>query len=185
MTAVLTWLWSTRAKCWTSWSFWYRAPFQDHTYLFSTKQRYEKQVFIVQVIKIADVWWTSVTTTFKAEQSMHEHTCMLKLPNVAQQNSLFLIWIRKMYLAGCKLHIQTVTFLIVLTLKQYVNAKTIWGLEVWNINRHDDYCQPLTTHAASILGHSWSFSGEASCFWTKSVFYPWQSSVCILPLVCT
>ena len=170
MTAVLTWLWSTRAKCWTSWSFWYKAPFQDDTYLFSTKQRYEKQVFIVQVIEIADVWWTSVATTFKAEQSMHEHTCMLKLPNVAQQNSLFLIWIRKMYLAGCKLHIQTVTFLIVLTLKQYVNAKTIWGLEVWNINRHDDYCQPLTTHTASILGHSWSFSGEAGCFWTKSVF---------------
>ena len=22
----------------------------------------------------------------------------------------------------------------------------------------------LTTHAASILGHSWSFSGEAGCF---------------------
>ena len=30
-----------------------------------------------------------------------------------------------MYLAGCRLHIQTVTFLSVLTLKQYANAKTI------------------------------------------------------------
>ena len=45
-----------------------------------------------------------------------------------------------MYLAGCELHIQTVMFLIILNLKQYVNAKTIWGREVWNINRHDNYC---------------------------------------------
>ena len=30
-----------------------------------------------------------------------------------------------MYLADCRLHIQTVTFLSVLTLKQYANAKTI------------------------------------------------------------
>ena len=29
---------------------------------------------------------------------------------------------REMYLAGCELHIQTLTFLV-LTLKQYVNAK--------------------------------------------------------------
>ena len=80
-----------------------------------------------------------------------------------------------MYLASCKLHFQTVTFLNVLTLKQYVNAKTLWGSEVRNINRHDDYCQPLITYAASILGHSWSFFGEAGGLWTKSFFYPWSA----------
>ena len=31
---------------------------------------------------------------------------------------------REMYLGGCELHIPTLTFLV-LTLKQYVNAKTI------------------------------------------------------------
>ena len=55
----------------------------------SAKQRYEKQVFIVQVIEIAGVWWNSIATTFKAEQSIWA-TCMLKLPNVAQHNFLFL-----------------------------------------------------------------------------------------------
>ena len=80
-----------------------------------------------------------------------------------------------MYLAGCELHFQPVTFLIVLTLKQYVNAKTIWGREVRNVNRHHDYCQPLTTYAASIPAHSWSFSGEAGCFWTESAFYSWSA----------
>ena len=30
-----------------------------------------------------------------------------------------------MYLAGCELHNQTLAFLMVLALKQYVNAKTI------------------------------------------------------------
>ena len=80
-----------------------------------------------------------------------------------------------MYLASCKLHFQTVKFLNVLTLKQYVNAKTIWGSEVRNINRHDDYCQPLITYAASIPGHSLSFFGEAGGLWTKSFFYPWSA----------
>ena len=59
-----------------------------------------------------------------------------------------------------------------LTVLWYVNAKTIWGNEVQNINHHDDFCQPLTTYAASIPAHSWSFSGEAGCFGTKSAFYP-------------
>ena len=79
-----------------------------------------------------------------------------------------------MYLAGCRLHIQTVTFLSVLTLKQYANAKTIWGREVRNIDRRDDYFQPLTTYTATIPGHSRSFSGEAGCFWTESALYPWS-----------
>ena len=79
----------------------------------------------------------------------------------------------EMYSADCKLYFQPATFLIVLTLKQYVNAKTIWGREVRNINHYYDYCQPLTTYAASIPAQSWSFSGEAGCFWTESAFYPW------------
>ena len=54
-----------------------------------------------------------------------------------------------MYLAGCELHIKTLTFLV-LTLKQYVNVEITWGSEVRNINRNDDYCQPLMTNAASI-----------------------------------
>ena len=58
---------------------------------------------------------------------------------------------REMYLAGCELHIQTLTFLV-LTLKQYVNAKITWGSEVRNINRNDDYCQPLMTNAARESG---------------------------------
>ena len=48
---------------------------------------------------------------------------MLNLPNFSQQNCLFLN--EEYYLAGCELHIQTLTFLIILTLKQYVDAKTI------------------------------------------------------------
>ena len=60
-----------------------------------------------------------------------------------------------------------------LTVLWYVNAKTIWGNEVQNISRHDDFCQPLTTYAASILTHSWSFSGGSRLFWNQ---------VCILPL---
>ena len=47
---------------------------------------------------------------------------MLKLPNVAQQNCLFPN--KEMFLAGCELHIQTLAFLIILTLKQYIPAKT-------------------------------------------------------------
>ena len=51
-----------------------------------------------------------------------------------------------MYLAGCRLHIQTVTFLSVLTLKQYANAYFFFiittnrryhqrlCLEAWHIN---------------------------------------------------
>ena len=58
------------------------------------------------------------------------------------------------------------------------------GREVRNINPHDDYCQPLTTYAASILAHSESFSEEAGRFWTELAFYPW-STVCILPTVYT
>ena len=46
---------------------------------------------------------------------------MLKLPNIAQQTAYSLT--REIYLAGCELHIQTL-MVLVLTLKQYVNAKT-------------------------------------------------------------
>lgn len=60
---------------------------------------------------------------------------------------------RKMYLAGCELHIQTLRFLIVFTLKQYVNAKTMWGSKVGNINRCYDYSHD-DCYAASILAHS-------------------------------
>ena len=48
------------------------------------------------------------------------------------------------------------------------------GREVRNIDRRDDYFQPLTTYAATIPGHSWSFSGEAGCFLTESAFYSWS-----------
>ena len=99
---------------------------------------------------------------------------MLKLPNFAQQNCLFLK--KEIYLAGCELHIQTLLFLIILTLKQYVNTKTIWGSEVRNISCHDDYYQPLMTYMASIPAHSWSFFKEAG-FFRNDHFTPGLQSV--------
>ena len=77
----------------------------------------------------------------------------------------------EMYLAGCELHVQTLPFLV-LTLKQYVDAKTIWRSKVWNVNHRDDHCQPLMTYAAFSPAHFWSFSGEAGYFRTESAFYP-------------
>ena len=116
MTAVSTWSWSARAKCWMSWSFWYKAPFQNHAYLRSTKRRYEKQVFIVQVIEIAHVQWKSIATTFKAAQSIHElHVCYSNLMLLSRTVYSFIWWIEEMCLANCELHIPTLTFLIVLT----------------------------------------------------------------------
>ena len=91
---------------------------------------------------------------------------------------------REMYLAGCELHIQTLTFLV-LTLKQYVNAKTTWGSEVRNINRNDDYCQPLMTNAASIQLILEVEAGKRLVLDPSLHFTPdLQSSVCILPSVC-
>ena len=91
----------------------------------------------------------------------------------------------EMYLAGCELHVRTLPFLV-LTLKQYVNAKTIWRSKVWNVNHRDDHCQPLMTYAAFSPAHFWSFSGEAGYFLEPSLHFTprLQSSVCILPLVC-
>ena len=65
---------------------------------------------------------------------------MLKLPNVAQQNCLFPNK-EITFLAGCELHIQTLAFLIILTLKQYITAKTS---EVRNINCHDHNIDSLS-----------------------------------------
>ena len=43
----------------------------------NAKQRYEEQVFIVQVIEIADVSSESIVSTFKAKQSIHElYVCL-------------------------------------------------------------------------------------------------------------
>ena len=114
MIAVSTWSRSARAKCWTSWSFWYRAP-TPRSRLHSQLKRYEKQVLNIQVIEIADVWWKSIATTFKVEHGIHElHVCQsyLMLFNRAVYSLT-----REMYVAGCELHIQTPTLLIVLTLK--------------------------------------------------------------------
>ena len=88
-----------------------------------------------------------------------------------------------MYLAGCELHIQTLPFLV-LTLKQYVDAKTIWRSEVWNINHHDDYCQPLVTYAALIQPTLKVFLGKQVVLEPSLYFTPGlQSLVCILFLV--
>ena len=110
---------------------------------------------------------------FQGQTKFTWATCMLKLPNVAQQNCLF-----------------PNKELIILTLKQYITAKTS---EVRNINCHDHYWQPLTTYAASIPAHSCSISREMDCFWTESALihsfqsalYPQsalhlQSAVCVL-----
>ena len=48
-------------------------------------------------------------------------------------------------------------------------------------SEEDDYCQPLTTSAASIPAHFWSFSGYTGCFRTESAFYP-ESAVFSLHL---
>ena len=74
---------------------------------------------------------------------------------------------REMYLAGCELHIQTFT-LLVLTLKQYVNAKTIWGSK-WRLLPASHDLRGLDS------AHSWSFFGEEVCFRTESAFYPWSA----------
>ena len=42
---------------------------------------------------------------FQGQTKFTWATCMLKLPNVAQQNCLFPN--KEMFLAGCELHIQT------------------------------------------------------------------------------
>ena len=81
---------------------------------------------------------------------------------------------REISLAGCVLYIQTLTF-PVLTLKQYVNAKTIWGSGVWNINYHEDYCQPLLNYATSIQLTFKVFAEKQVFLRTKSAFYPWST----------
>ena len=73
------------------------------------------------------------------------------------------------------IHEQTLRFLIILTLRQYVDAKTIWGNEVHHINHRDDYCPLFSTFAASIPANSWSFYGEVGYFRTKSAFHPWSA----------
>ena len=91
---------------------------------------------------------------------------------------------REMYLAGCELHIKTLTFLV-LTLKQYVNVKITWGSEV------------ETSIAMTIIASfSWLTRPQSSsflkCLLGKRLvldpnlhFTPdLQSSVCILPSVC-
>lgn len=79
---------------------------------------------------------------------LHElHVCWSYLM-LLNRTVYSLTW--EMHFAGCELHIQTLMFPIILTLKQYVNTKTIWGSEVQNINCHDHYCQPLKTYVASI-----------------------------------
>ena len=69
-----------------------------HAKLRIPKQRYEKQIVIVQVIEIADV--------------------MKVYRNYFQGRTKYMRATWEMYLAGCELHIQTPTFLIVLTFKQ-------------------------------------------------------------------
>ena len=87
---------------------------------------------------------------------LHElHVCWSYLM-LLNRTVYSLTW--EMHLAGCELHIQTLMFPIILTLKQYVNTKTIWGSEVQNINCHDHYCQPLKTYVVSIPAHSWSLT---------------------------
>ena len=54
---------------------------------------------------------------------------------------------REMYLAGCELHIQTLTFLIVLTLKKYVNAKTIFEQEYLKQLDNDIACYNVVTYS--------------------------------------
>ena len=75
---------------------------------------------------------------------------MLKLPNVAQQNCLFPNK-EITFLAGCELHIQTLAFLIILTLKQYITAKTS---EVRNINCHD-HMRPQSQLTLEVFPGKW------------------------------
>lgn len=105
---------------------------------------------------------------------LHElHVCWSYLM-LLNRTVYSLTW--EMHFAGCELHIQTLMFPIILTLKQYVNTKTIWGSEVRNISCHDDYYQPLVTYMASIPAHSWSFFKEAG-FFRNDHFTPGLQSV--------
>ena len=61
---------------------------------------------------------------FQGQTKFTWATCMLKLPNVAQQNCLFPNK-EIIFLAGCELHIQTLAFLIILTLKNISPPKPV------------------------------------------------------------
>ena len=107
---------------------------------------------------------------------------MLKLPNVAQQNWLFL---NKGILLGWLWSTYSNTYVSRSYLKIICQRQTIWGSEVRHINRHEDYCEALMTYAASIhltlevfLG-KWVVS-ELNLHFTPGL----QSSVRILPSVC-
>ena len=105
-------------------------------------------------------------------------TCMLKPPNVARQNCLFLnkgdvfSWLWTVY---------SNTYVS----RSYL--KTTCQRQNHLRKRSSKHQSPLPA-SRDLRGfhpaHSWSFSREAGCFRTESAFYPGlQSSVCILPSV--
>ena len=108
------------------------------------------------------MWWKSISVIFKAGQSIHElHVCSCYLMLLSR--TVYSLT-REIYLAGRELNIQTLTFLV-LTSKQYVNAKITWGSEVRNTNRK--------TIIASL---PWlTRPGEAGFFRTESAFYLWSA----------
>ena len=72
---------------------------------------------------------------------------------------------REMRLTGCELHIQTLTFLIVLTLTQCVNAKTVMTI-IDNLSRLTRPQPQLTLEV---------FPRKRVNLEPESIFYPWSA----------
>ena len=122
------------------------------------------------------MWWKSITNSFKAKQSITWATCMLKLPNVAEKNCLFLnmgnafCWL---WTAYSNTDVSNHSYLK--TICQHQNHLRKWG------SKHQ-LPWPLLPTSQNLCGLDPSslFVLELNQHFTPGL----QSSVCILPSVC-
>ena len=131
------------------------------------------------------MWWKSITNSFKAKQSITWATCMLKLPNVAEQNCLFLnmgnafCWL---WTAYSNTDVSNHSYLK--TICQHQNHLRKWG------SKHQ-LPWPLLPASQNLFGLD--PSSLLKFFWVSGLFLELnqhftpglQSSVCILPSVCS
>ena len=120
------------------------------------------------------MWWKSITNSFKAKQSITWATCMLKLPNVAEQNCLFLnmgnafCWL---WTAYSNTDVSNHSYLK--TICQHQNHLRKWG------SKHQ-LPWPLLPASQNLCGLD--PSSLLKFFWLSGLFWNWIS---ILPLVCS